>query len=73
VAGCYEHDNEPSVSIKCGEFLDQLSDYKLLTKDSPGLEREGADWSHLGQEMDQWQAVVNTVMNVLYYKCQGIS
>jgi len=38
-----------------------------------GLEREGADWSHLGQEMDQWQAVVNTVMNVLYYKCQGIS
>jgi hypothetical protein len=33
-AGPCEHGNEPSVSLKGGEFLDQLSDYKLLKKDS---------------------------------------
>jgi hypothetical protein len=27
VAGCCEHSNEPSGSIKGGEFLDKLSDY----------------------------------------------
>jgi hypothetical protein len=27
VAGCFEHGNEPSDSIKDGEFLDYLSDY----------------------------------------------
>jgi hypothetical protein len=27
VAGCCEHGNEPSGSIKGGEFLDWLSDY----------------------------------------------
>jgi hypothetical protein len=25
---------------------------------------EGADWMHLAQDRDQWQAVVNTVMNL---------
>jgi hypothetical protein len=25
---------------------------------------EGADWTHLAQNRDQWRAVVNTVMNV---------
>jgi hypothetical protein len=34
VAGCCEHGNEISDSIKGGEFLDQLSDYQLLKKDS---------------------------------------
>jgi hypothetical protein len=34
VTGCCEHGNEPSVSIKGGEFLDQLSEYFLLKKDS---------------------------------------
>jgi hypothetical protein len=29
-----EHGNEPSVSVKGGEFSDQLSDYWLLKKDS---------------------------------------
>jgi hypothetical protein len=24
---------------------------------------EGVDWIHLAQDMDQWRAVVNTVMN----------
>jgi hypothetical protein len=33
-AGCCEHGNEPSGSIKCGEFLDQLSDCQLLKKNS---------------------------------------
>jgi hypothetical protein len=27
VAGCCEHGNEPSGSIKGGEFIDELSDY----------------------------------------------
>jgi len=26
--------------------------------------KEGVDWIHLGQDRDQWQAVVNTVMNL---------
>jgi hypothetical protein len=25
---------------------------------------EGADWMHLSQDRNQWQAVVNTVMNL---------
>jgi len=25
---------------------------------------EGADWVHLAQDRDQWQALVNTVMNL---------
>ena len=34
VAGICECGNEPSGSIKCGEFLDQLQTGKLLKKDS---------------------------------------
>jgi len=34
VAYSCEHGNEPSSSVKGGEFLDQLSDYQLLKKDS---------------------------------------
>jgi hypothetical protein len=34
MAGSCEHGNEPSISIKGGEFLDYLSDYQLLKKDS---------------------------------------
>jgi hypothetical protein len=33
VAGSREHGNEPSGSIKCGEFIDPFSEYYLL-KDS---------------------------------------
>jgi hypothetical protein len=29
-AGSYEHSNEPSDSINCREFIDQLSYYQLL-------------------------------------------
>jgi hypothetical protein len=32
--GSCEHGNEPSVSVKGWEFLDLLSEYKLLKKDS---------------------------------------
>jgi hypothetical protein len=32
VAGSYEHGNEPSGSIKCGEFLDWLSIF-LVSKE----------------------------------------
>jgi hypothetical protein len=34
VVSCCEHGNEPSDSIKGGEFLDYLSHYYLLKKDS---------------------------------------
>jgi hypothetical protein len=34
VAGCCEHGNEPSGSIKGGEFVDYLDDCQLLKKDS---------------------------------------
>jgi hypothetical protein len=35
VAGCCEHGNEPSVSMKGGEFLDFLSDYLFLKDSAP--------------------------------------
>jgi hypothetical protein len=35
VAGCCEHGNEPSGSIKGGELLDQLSDCQLLKDYAP--------------------------------------
>jgi hypothetical protein len=28
------------------------------------IEWEDVDWMHLAQDTDQWQAVVNTVMNL---------
>jgi len=34
VAGYCEYGNEPSGFIKGGEFVDQLSDFQLLKKDS---------------------------------------
>jgi hypothetical protein len=33
VAGACEHGNEPSCSIKVGEFVDKLSDYQFLMED----------------------------------------
>ena len=41
VADACECGNEPSGSVKCGEFLDQLQTSQLLKKDS-------APWSKLG-------------------------
>jgi hypothetical protein len=38
VAGSCEHGNETSGSIRSGEFLDQLGDYKLVRKDSCSME-----------------------------------
>jgi hypothetical protein len=40
MAGFCGHENEPSVSIKGGEFIDQLSNYQLFKK-------ENALWSWL--------------------------
>jgi hypothetical protein len=34
VAGCCENVNEPSGSIKDGEFVDLLSDYQFVKEDS---------------------------------------
>jgi len=33
MAGCCEHDNEPSGSIKGGKFLDQINKYQLVKMD----------------------------------------
>jgi hypothetical protein len=34
---------------------------------------EGVDWMHMGQDRDQWRAVVNTVMNPRFFKRLRIS
>jgi hypothetical protein len=34
---------------------------------------EGVDWMHLAQDRDQWQALVNKVMNLRSHKRQGFS
>jgi hypothetical protein len=40
VAGCCGHDDEPSCSVKGGDFLGQLSGYKLLKVGAaPALQR----------------------------------
>jgi hypothetical protein len=33
VVGCCEHGNEPSDSIKSGEFLDELRNYQVVQTD----------------------------------------
>jgi hypothetical protein len=38
VAGSFEHGNKPSDSIKGGEFLEQLNDYRLLKYSDPWSE-----------------------------------
>jgi hypothetical protein len=34
---------------------------------------EDVDWIHLAQDRDQWQDLLNTVMNLQFHKRQGIS
>jgi hypothetical protein len=41
VEGVCEHDDEPSVSIKCWELLEQLSDRRLLKKGLSSMELVG--------------------------------
>jgi hypothetical protein len=41
VVGPSEHDNDPSGSIKYGEFLEKLSDYQILN----GNYAARSDWS----------------------------
>jgi hypothetical protein len=33
----------------------------------------GVDWMHLAQHRDQWQALVNTVINLVFHKRRRIS
>jgi hypothetical protein len=65
VAGSCEHGNEPSVSIKDEEFFNRVTVY-LLKKDFSYLGWDGVDWIHLAQVRDQWQALVDTVMKLLF-------
>ena len=45
VADACECGNEPSGSVKCGEFLDQLQTSQLLKKDSvPWSKQASIDW-----------------------------
>jgi hypothetical protein len=36
-------------------------------------EWDGVDWIDLAQDRDQWRALVNTVMNLRFFKMLGIS
>jgi hypothetical protein len=52
LAVSYEYSNEPSGSKKGGEFLDQLSDYKILKKKSDPQ-------SHFIIERNVWNRAVS--------------
>jgi hypothetical protein len=51
VAGCFEDCNEPSASIKGGEFLDKLRDYRLLKK---GFTLQGSLVHYFTQLISSW-------------------
>jgi hypothetical protein len=36
----------------------------IIKVDLRDIERDGVDWIELAQDMDQWRALVNTVMNL---------
>jgi hypothetical protein len=36
----------------------------IIIMDLRGIGWEGVDWTHMGQDRDQWRAVVNTVLNL---------
>jgi len=44
-----------------------------ISMDLREIRREGVDWMHLAQDRDQSQALVNKVMDLWFYKGQGIS
>jgi len=55
VAAPYEHGNEPSVSIKCWEYLIKLSDYYIFNKDSVyGVWMDGWMDGRTDGRMDGW-------------------
>jgi hypothetical protein len=39
---------------------------KMDKSDLNKIGREGVDWIHLAQDRDQWQALMNTVMNIKF-------
>jgi hypothetical protein len=39
--------------------------YGNIKMDITEIEFEGVDWIHLVQDRDQWQVLVNTIMNLL--------
>jgi len=41
-------------------------DWKIILEWILGRLSEDLHWMHLAQDMDQWRAVVNTVMNLRY-------
>jgi len=50
------------------ETLD-LSKDRLLNEMNffEGINRMGVSWFHLAQDMDQWQVLINMVINCLYH------
>jgi len=61
VAGSFEHGNETSGSVKCGEFLDQLSSYHLLKNNA-------AAWMKNCKIINPFQRGRDNVLLVLSYR-----
>jgi hypothetical protein len=51
---------------------EDLGEIRNNNKMETETELEGADWVHLAQGTDQWQAVMNTVMNLRVSQKVGV-
>ena len=77
VADTCECGDEPSGSMKCGEFLDYMRTCQLLKKDSAAwsnicLAGGGVDWIDLAQGRDKWWHVAKAVLNIRIPKMRGV-
>jgi hypothetical protein len=53
---------KPEGKRACETSIQRWEDNIRMDRREMGL--EGTDWIHLAQDWDQWQALVNTVMNL---------
>jgi hypothetical protein len=40
--------------------------------DPQGVQWQGVEWIHIGQDRGQWQALVNMGMNIWFHERQGL-
>jgi hypothetical protein len=57
-----KHERKRFLGWSLREYEDNI---KLYRKD---IRYDGVNWSHLAQDRDQWWALVNTIMNVMFCK-----